>query len=672
MTNATLLKALLITLLIVLVTVVLWLVVAQPSFPGAPSPNATFTPRTLQAPLEVGSFETLSGNISRAQADALRQNGDTQYRLSREAGAVEITPQLLSLGREAFYTETFGNEFFFSDIAGVLDGPINLLSVGRAIMALGGGHTNNLQIRVDEDITVGGQLFPAGTLLDTGLDVPPGWLVPLGMQVRLVGGRPKIGVTCALCHAAVDPVSGTIIEGAPNTNLDTGLILAMASNSAVFFRNTGVNPMDIPPGLREVVTTTGEVQNLPDAQLLEEAVERDLLAWPPGNFDSTIDMVNNPSQIPSSYTFETWPYGWNGFSTVGWFRGLTTLNNNVHALNSDATTGFAMSEELLGIDMETYFGILLQNAATPSFRLPPDEQPSGFFNRVNPSRLGPAVNNVEIMPEFPNGSPFIPDGLMINTPGLPFAEQLNAISAFQHTLAPPPSGISDVGRLENGARVFDQAGCAECHSGRFFTNHTVIPQTEVNAQPSRALALADFTRVFEPPSTYPPSYIVPVPDDAQVLEIPMDEVQVANLELAYTVSDPEGGYKVQNLIGLLYTAPYMHDGGVAAGPGAFREMDGRYRVADTAELGLPGTLLRGLLADPSASLRALVDRELRESVVEANRLHPELQRANVDGSGHEYWVDEPAGYSLEEQNDLILFLLSIDDNPAVLPSGALE
>jgi hypothetical protein len=38
----------------------------------------------------------------------------------------------------------------------------------------------------------------------------------------------------------------------------------------------------------------------------------------------------------------------------------------------------------------------------------------------------------------------------------------------------------------------------------------------------------------------------------------------------------------------------------------------------------------------------------------------------IDGSGHAYWVDQKAGFTTQEQTDLIQFLLSLDDNPAIL------
>lgn len=54
-------------------------------------------------------------------------------------------------------------------------------------------------------------------------------------------------------------------------------------------------------------------------------------------------------------------------------------------------------------------------------------------------------------------------------------------------------------------------------------------------------------------------------------------------------------------------------------------------------------------------------------MITANRLHPDLQRANIEGIGHEFWVDEEAGFTVDQQSDLILFLLSLDDDRPCCP-----
>lgn len=112
----------------------------------------------------------------------------------------------------------------------------------KAILALGGKQTTNLKVTLDRDIKVGDRTFTKGTILNTGLDVSAGSLIPLGIQTHFNNNKIRVGVTCAACHAAVDRNNGRILEGVPNNDLDTGLILALASNSAAWFRQTGVNP----------------------------------------------------------------------------------------------------------------------------------------------------------------------------------------------------------------------------------------------------------------------------------------------------------------------------------------------------------------------------------------------------------------------------------------------
>lgn len=639
------------------------------SFPlRAPKLANTFTPATNVTAQEIGSYDVLGYPVSKAEAEKLLQTEGGQAQLSSDNGAIAITPDLIRLGRDAFYRETFSNEYFFTDVVGAIDGPINLVTMSRAIAALGGKHTTNLQVPIDQDVTIGGRTFRAGTLVSTGLDVPAGSLVPLGMQVVKSGAKLRIGLTCAACHASVDKETGKVIEGAPNIDVDTGLLQAFATNSAAMFRQTGVNPVTFPAGSKTYINLVGEKQFLPDAKAVEDAVDAQFLAWSPGNFDSTPDNRNNPSQIPSSFTFETFPYGWSGFSSVGWFHGLTTLNNNVHAVNSDPTTSSYASKYLLGMDKETYLGVILQNAADRKFRLSEGAKPSKFLEKIDPTPNAPGINEVVKMPGYPRGSVFILDGLMASSPGLPLGAQLNGMSAFQNTLAPPPhEPTDDKTILQRGAAVFEKASCVECHSGRYFTNHRVIAQTEVNSQPSRASALAKMPQTFVPPETFPPGIRVPIPVDPDVLSVPVEITPQEDQDLAYAVNNP-GGYKVQSLIGLYLTAPYLHDGGVAASADALsQDADGFYTVKKPEQMGLAGTLLNEIAPDPAASLRVLLDRNLRQAAVTANRANSDLQAINSDGSGHEYWVDQRAGFSSQDQTDLIDFLLSLDDEPLVLP-----
>lgn len=643
------------------------------SFPvRTPKLENTLTPITQTTAQEVGSYDVLGYPVSKTDAEKLLETQVGKAQLASESGAIAITKDLIELGRDAFYRETFGNEYFFTDVVGAIDGPINLVTMGKAIAALGGKHTTNLQVPIAKDVTIGGRTFTAGTLLNTGLDVPAGALIPLGMQTVKSGAKVRIGLTCAACHASVDQETGKVIEGAANIDVDTGLLQAFATNSAAMFRQTGVNPATIPPGDRSYTNVAGQTATLPDAKVLEDAVDAQLLAWSPGNFDSTPDNVNNPSQIPPSYTFETFPYGWSGFASVGWFHGLTTLNNNVHAVNSDPTSDSYSSKYLVGLDQETMLGVMLQNAADARFRLPEGAKPSKFFEKGDPTPGEPGLNEVIKLPGFPRGSVFMLNGLMANSPGMPLASQINGMSAYQNTLAPPPYKFAaDRDTLEQGATVFDKANCATCHSGRYFTNHDVIPIEEVKSEPSRASALAKMPQMLISPETYPPNIAVPLPTDPAVLSVPTDITPERVQKLAYAINS-NGGIKVQHLIGLYTSAPYLHDGGVAATETALQlEKDGSYSVANPNEMGMAGTLMHNQEPDPAASLRVLLDRNLRKVAIAANRNNPDLQATHVDGSGHEYWVDRQAGFSLKDQTALIQFLLSIDDDPEILSTSAL-
>lgn len=66
------------------------------------------------------------------------------------------------------------------------------------------------------------------------------------------------------------------------------------------------------------------------------------------------------------------------------------------------------------------------------------------------------------------------------------------------------------------------------------------------------------------------------------------------------------------------------------------------------------------------SLHALLDRDLRAILVANNRANAQLARANIEGGGHEFFVDPAAGFTHAQQADLIAFLLALDDDPGRL------
>lgn len=599
------------------------------------------------------AYDLWGEGFTSQEAARLLQTKKGRTQLSPHNGAIKINKVLLSLGRRAFYKETFRNEIFLTDVVGILNGPLRLVNLAKAILALEGQGTTNLRVEVPETVTIGDHTFRKGSYLDTGLDVPRGALVPLGMSISVSGWRVRAGITCAACHASVDPETKKVVEGAPNQDLNAGLLLALGTNSAAYFMHTDVVPVhDLAPDVHRTVTTSdGRKQALPDPAALEKAVDIALLKWPRGNFDSLTDLKGDPTQNPVSFTWGNYPYGWSGNFMAGPFHGLTSQNNNVHALNSDALLLADSSRALFDMDKEVFLALVLQNAAYKRYRYDPASgaSPSAFFAAVRPTRGSPGMNEVVLPPTYPAGTLLSPDGTLTSSPGYRFWQQNNAMSAWQDTIVPPPARIQageDVKSL--GKEVFQRAQCPTCHSGPFLTNHRVVPNTEIRANPARALALRKTEKNFAPPILYTFDTMVPLPARPQLLPVPIGALDHNQIDLAWARHGSDGGYKVPALVGLYWSAPYLHDGGVAVGKNP------------ESDLGIPGTVQINILPDPVNSLKALIDREVRARVVAANETSPDLRRMNVQGIGHNYWVDSQAGFTGQEQRALILYLITYE------------
>ena len=346
------------------------------------------------------AYDVLGRSVGHEEAARLQQTPEGRASLSAAQGAIRIDAAFLEFGREAFYRETFDNEYFLSDVIGALDGPITPWAMSKALIALAGRGTDNLQVRLAEDVTIAGKAFRKGELIDTGIDVARGAFAPIGFKMSYERGRIRTGVTCAACHTKVDPESGSVLEGPPNPDINMGLILALAPNSAAYFGRTDVDlakreDLYLDPD-RTAPTGTGGRARLPDPQRLETAVDEVLMHWPPGNFDTMVDMSANPSRIPDSFTLGDHPYGWNGFGQVGPFQGLSTLGNNVHAFNADPSIEFHTAPLFFELEPETYLAVLFQNASQESVRYDPGgtETALEFLQRVGPNPDSPGMSEL--------------------------------------------------------------------------------------------------------------------------------------------------------------------------------------------------------------------------------------------------------------------------------------
>ncbi|MFO6495768.1 MULTISPECIES: hypothetical protein [Bacillus] len=608
-------------------------------------PEYAYTPpkeKVVAKESRMNGYDIWGTFVSNEEADNIR---------SRD-GAVKVDDQLLDLGRKTFYQETFGNEVFLTDILGLLDGPITVANMTKAIAALKGKGTTNLRVELAKTVKIGDETFKKGEKIDTGIDVAKGAYAPLGMPVKYAGGKAKVGISCAACHATTDPKTKKVMEGVTNPDLNTGLMLALATNSAAYFTHAEVKSIQqyIHHDSPVMTHANGKKERLPDPDQLEAAVDQVFLKWPKGYFDSTIDMKSNPTQIPDAFTLGDHPYSWSGAAMVGPFKGLSAFSNNVHAQNSDSLSQSPGSRALFGMSEDVYLGTILQRAADRKYRYHPakGETPAAFFKKNDPTPGVPGVNQMVKPPGFPKISLAAPDGVHVGSPGRKANEENNAVSAWQNTLQPPnPPTKADSQSIKRGRDVFAKAGCISCHAGRYLTNNKVVSVKEIGTEPTRAQSFKKTEKLFGESLIYAPDTKLPISGKAKVLKVPTNKFDQEQIKLAWAKDGSSGGYKVPSLIGLYWSAPYLHDGGAAVG----RSLD---------EAGIPETVAKGKPADPYNSLLSLIDRDVRKRVVKSNQASRDLQTVRVTGQGHEFWVDRKSGFSEKEQKALIDYLFSLD------------
>lgn len=658
---------------------------SQPALIQAASPKGSILQPAPTQP--IGYYDYFGKLLSPQEAAQLviSKGLDPKDPISyQKIGAVQITENLIAQGKEIFLNRSIGDAFGLQDVLGFRTGIAQLLpEIGIAIAKLQNQPTSNLQITLLKDLTLGSRTFTKGTVINTGLEVEKGATLPLGFT-------PQLGITCAICHVSLSP-KGDVLAGVPNGDLNIPLLLSLASNSSAGFARLPFNPLDpqYQGNGKTIVDSQNKLVKLADPEKLEKAFDDAVLDVPVGHFESSPDGIFNTTEIPSVFTFKNHPYVASGEGAVGPFSGLSVINNAVHSSEINLFAAAQLSAATLNIDPEVYIGTLLQNAADPSLRLPPGKpvKPSEWLRQIAPDPTQAELQDQIPAPgtgTYPNLKPsLVTYNGLIFTPntGNPndiasgtfmFAD--NAMSAFQNSLVPPAnktpenwqalkvsSGSSSVQR---GAQIFEQAKCNTCHIPPFFTDNQIHPIAEIKTNPARAQSRLALNKLLVPPKMYSLDTPVPVPANAQVLDVPTDGISITPTTLPKGIL-PNGGYKTTTLRGLYLSAPYLHDGGVAVRAGSLAvASDGSFNVIDKSGLGLTGTLSQGIPSDAASSLRALVDRSLRRAVIKANQANPALVKSNLDGTGHDFYVDSQAGFTSSQQADLVNFLLALDDNPA--------
>jgi hypothetical protein len=182
------------------------------------------------------------------------------------AAAATIDTRLVTLGREIFRYDDFGDWRFWTDSLELNDA-VETLSPNQAL-ALG--------LKVD------GAAIPPDVLAavradPTLLDDPAitrallSLNAVVGITATVVGSQiTRLGITCALCHSTVDNAVmtgiGNRLDGWPNLDLAVGTIISVAPG--------------LPPALRPIYAS-----------------------WPPGFYDARFNMdgISDPAVIPPAY-----------------------------------------------------------------------------------------------------------------------------------------------------------------------------------------------------------------------------------------------------------------------------------------------------------------------------------------------------------------------------------
>ncbi len=382
---------------------------------------------------QIGEIAELNGagtEWERLDANFFRPSDSTMVTTTRmTAGTFRVVHRSLQLagngdaiaaGLNVFLNETFGNENFFGDVLG-----LHTLLNGRSPNAL-----VPLGVQIDSTkLPAGFAAVLEGTdnaAKDAALADPvtTQQLIKAGAVVGVKGFyattdpadivMTRAGITCALCHLNVTltmyqlsagpatlPIGPPEIDGAPNTQMDAGAILALTP--------FGQDP-------------------------LNAAIAADLNSWGPGAFDVRAlpdnpldDGVNNPTSNPPLWNFidlqeQGYLLGWDGL-----FKDDGTNNN---ALASQAEAVYDLVMHANGA-----FGTASGNLP-PELRITP---PQALLNSLGNAETAEAGNVI-------------------------ITQSLLDLQTWMRSLASPAPGTFDEATAEQGFLLFyGKAGCVVCH-----------------------------------------------------------------------------------------------------------------------------------------------------------------------------------------------------------------
>jgi len=440
---------------------------------------------------------------------------------------------------------------------------------------LGPGYTNDLVIRFPRGTTLAG--FDVPEQLHTGLDVDAGCAWPVGVvpvqaaaeeeslpyliEPRSLGagpaaaGKVRLGIACALCHYSLDVDK----DGSPdvrstrwneqtpdsayrpehtwpigNQDLHFGWLFSLAQNPLLGFTvlsgPVGENTPEA--ASRWVEWVKANYRNQPEA--VRREVVRGMLVQPRGLADDTPNAVHDPNSLPLLFTYNNWPYNFDGS-----FSDPSDRNNGVWtgaidftgliALAKDRSTGrqgllfWEVASVYENLSAEEYADIIVDQS--PLVRHDPARREDlkrdilgtsdGIPGLLDPEsvvlmknqqgavpkdvlRKAEALGRVRDVDEYGGDAKhrasmmvllgtrvtttpavlreYRVDELVAAHPGLNADDfQSDAVSAFLDWLTPPPNQTPLLARAQalvpRGKAIFEEAGCGSCHNGPFLTDN---------------------------------------------------------------------------------------------------------------------------------------------------------------------------------------------------------
>ena len=349
----------------------------------------------------------------------------------------------LTLGRDVFRNETFGNEGFWTDAVRLPAGieaarvtPMQALSLG-------------LQVDVDAidaatQRTLGEQLRADPSGHTSALLNDPAVTLALVKAGAIVGMAPKgakVGATCALCHTMSDasvfsaPGGGTIghrLDGLANHSLNMGAIFATAANTRALFTMAQLAYKGKTLGR----ASTGLTENSTEAEF--DAYFSNPANYPVGMFDDSFDGNGDPMHNTPLFRQDlAAPYG-----SEGLIARLDNFSNLVYTTLFDQTmlttpTGRAFIHKLAPGAGDAMIDSYVKVLAATGVR---------GYPYVTASRQG--------MP----GEEDNPIGFRVDN------NKLIALNAYLASLQ-APKGASIGGEVAmRGRETFRTSGCTSCHN----------------------------------------------------------------------------------------------------------------------------------------------------------------------------------------------------------------